>query len=176
MNIIDIVIGIVLIFGFYKGYTNGLILEITSLLGLIIGIFGAYFITKNYGLFLGEWFNWEDHYLKIVTFVLSFIAIVIFINIVGKVITKVLDYAALGVVNQIFGGVFGALKVALILSILLMVFNVVNDKTPLIDKTILDTSIFYPYLNEFSDFVWPQLVELTADNQDVLDKIPSLPE
>ncbi len=171
MNIIDIVIGIVLIFGFYKGFTNGLIIEITSLLGLIIGIFGAYFITRNYGLFIGEWFNWENHYLKIVTFILSFIAIVIFINIVGKVITKVLDYAALGTVNQLFGGVFGALKVALILSILLMVFNVVNDNAPFVDEATLDTSIFYPYLNEFSDFVWPKLVELTQENSDVINGI-----
>ena len=68
MNVFDIIIGIVLILGFYKGFKNGLILEVTSLLGLIFGIVGAFYITKFYGLYIGRWLDWEESYLKITTF------------------------------------------------------------------------------------------------------------
>jgi len=176
MNIFDIVVGILLILGFYKGYKNGLILEITSLLGLILGIVGAFYITKYHGLYIGQWLDWEESYLKIVTFIGSFIILVILVASVGKLMTKIIDYAALGFVNKLFGGVFGVLKFLLILSILLLVFNAINNSTGLMDSKDVEGSLFYPYLNEFSEFIWPKLVEITEDNQDVLDKIPSLPE
>ncbi len=176
MNIFDIVIGILLILGFYKGYKNGLILEITSLLGLIIGIIGAFYFTTYHGLYIGQWLNWDEPYLKIATFVISFILIVIVVALIGKALTKVIDYAALGFVNKLFGGIFGTLKFALILSILLLVFNAINNTTNLVDRNTLGSSLFYPYLNEFSDFIWPKLIEITEENKDMLENIPSDPE
>jgi len=176
MNIFDIIIGILLILGFYKGFKNGLILEITSLLGLIVGIIGAFYITTYHGLYIGRWLNWEEPYLKITTFVLSFIVIVMAIALIGKALTKVIDYAALGFVNKLFGGVFGVLKFALLLSILMLVFNAINNAFELVEPSTLRTSLFYPYLNEFSEFIWPKLVEITEDNQEVLDNIPSISE
>ena len=41
MNYLDIVIAIPLLYGLLKGFTNGLIKEITGLLGLIIGVYAA---------------------------------------------------------------------------------------------------------------------------------------
>ena len=41
MNYLDIVIAIPLLYGLIKGFTNGLIKEITGLLGLIIGVYVA---------------------------------------------------------------------------------------------------------------------------------------
>ena len=41
MNYLDIVIAILLLYGLIKGFTNGLIKEITGLLGLIVGVYVA---------------------------------------------------------------------------------------------------------------------------------------
>ena len=164
MNIFDIVIGILLALGFYKGFKNGLIVEVSSLLGLVVGVVGAFYITKFHGLFLGQWLDWEEPYLKITTFIVSFIVLVILTALLGKLLTKVVDYAALGFLNKCLGGVFGALKFALILSILLLVFNAINSETELVDKNTLDSSLFYPYLNAFTDFIWPKLIEMTEAN------------
>lgn len=176
MNIFDIVIGILLILGFYKGFKNGLILEVTSLLGLIIGILGAFYITTYHGTYIGQWLNWDEPYLKITTFIFSFILIVLIVAGIGKGLTKVIDYAALGFVNKLFGGVFGMLKFALILSILMLVFNAINNSTGLVDRDSLGASVFYPYLNEFSEFIWPKLIEITEDNTDIIEHLPADPK
>jgi membrane protein required for colicin V production len=141
-----------------------------------MGIIGAFYITTYHGTYIGQWLDWEEPYLKITTFILSFILIVIAIALIGKALTKVIDYAALGFVNKLFGGIFGAIKFGLILSVLMLVFNAVNNATNLVDESTLDTSLFYPYLNEFSEYIWPKLIEITEENQDMLDKLPSQPE
>jgi membrane protein required for colicin V production len=172
MNIIDIIVGVILLLGFYKGFRNGLILEITSLLGLIIGIIGAFIITQNYGLYIGQWVDWEDSYLKITTYIVSFILIVIVVAFIGKLLTKIIDYAALGFVNNFFGGVFGAIKFALILSVLLIVFNAVNNSAEIVDQIVLERSVSYPVLNNFSELVWPRIIEITEENQNLIENVP----
>ena len=41
MNFLDIVIGLLLVWGLFKGLKNGLFVEIASLAALIAGIYGA---------------------------------------------------------------------------------------------------------------------------------------
>ena len=56
MNYLDIVIAIALLYGLVKGFTNGLIKEITGLLGLIIGVyvainFSSYLLLRYWTVF-----------------------------------------------------------------------------------------------------------------------------
>ena len=41
MGILDIVLGLLLIYGLYKGLKNGLFVEIASIIALIAGLYGA---------------------------------------------------------------------------------------------------------------------------------------
>ncbi|NBC56682.1 MAG: CvpA family protein, partial [Bacteroidetes bacterium] len=95
MNLIDIIIGVILILGFYKGFKKGFVLELTALLGLILGVAGAFYLSKTHGLYIGQWLDWDDEYLRITTFLLSFLAIVIIVSLIGKLITKLIDFVAL---------------------------------------------------------------------------------
>ena len=59
MNSLDIVIAIPLLYGLIKGFTNGLIKEITGLLGLIIGVYIAlnfsYYLHPKFEEFLARY-------------------------------------------------------------------------------------------------------------------------
>ena len=51
MNFIDIVLGVLLLYGLYKGVKNGLFVELASLAALIAGIYGAIhfsYLTADY--------------------------------------------------------------------------------------------------------------------------------
>lgn len=174
MNLIDVFIGVILLLGFYSGFKRGLVLELTSLLGLILGLIGAFYISKNYGIYIGEWLDWEDEYLRITTFLLSFLTIIIVISLIGKLITKLIDFVALSLINQILGGLFGLVKFALILSILLLVFNLINAEINLVKQNILDESYTYPILNSFSENIWLRLVDMSQEHKDVIDNLPSV--
>ncbi|MBS3737584.1 CvpA family protein [Mesohalobacter halotolerans] len=176
MNLIDIIIGVILILGFYKGFKKGFVLELTALLGLILGITGAFYLSKAHGLYIGQWLDWDDEYLRITTFLLSFIVIVIIVSLIGKLITKLIDFVALSFINKLLGGLFGLLKFGLLLSILLLLFNVINEQVEMVSEETLNESISYPILNQFTDIIWPKLVEMSQEQKEMLDKLPNISE
>lgn len=176
MNLIDIFIGVILILGFYKGFKRGFVLELTALLGLILGIVGAFYLSQEHGLYIGQWLDWDDEYLRITTFLLSFLAILMVVSLIGKLITKLIDFVALSFINKLLGGFFGLLKFGLLLSILLLLFNVINEQIEMISDETLAQSYSYPLLNALSDIIWPKLVELGQEHEGVMEQFPKLTE
>ncbi len=176
MNLIDVFVGVILLLGFYSGFKKGLIVELTSFVGLILGVLGAYYMTKHHGLYIGQWLKWEPEYIKILTFLISFILIIIIVSLIGKGITKLMDLVALGTINKILGGIFGLLKLALILSVLMLLFNLINAEVKIVDEQTLDESLSYPILNSLSESVWTRLVDLSQEHKETIDQLPDINE
>lgn len=89
MEVIDIILAIILLYGFVKGIIKGLFVEVASLIALIAGIYGAIhfsFYAKN---FLNAYVNWEPKYISLTAFAITFVAIVIAISFAGKILTKI---------------------------------------------------------------------------------------
>ncbi len=64
----------------------------------------------------------------------TFVIIVLAISLAGKALTKLADFAALGILINLLRSVFGALKIGLILSVLLIVFNKLNKTLPFMEE------------------------------------------
>ena len=45
MNLLDIILGIILIFSFFQGTKKGLFVTLASLIGLVLGIMGAIYFS-----------------------------------------------------------------------------------------------------------------------------------
>ena len=131
MSIIDIVLGALLLFGVIRGIMKGLFVEIASLVALVLGVYGAIHFSYFASGFLESKVDWNEKTINIVAFAITFVVIVLTISLAGKALTKLADFAALGIINKLAGGVFGALKIGLILSVLLTVFNKLNNTLPL---------------------------------------------
>ena len=56
------------------------------------------------------------------------------VSVLASLLTKVLDFAFLGVLNRVLGGVFGVIEAVLILSIFIMIFNTFNEKSHLVER------------------------------------------
>ncbi|TXN37904.1 CvpA family protein [Flagellimonas hymeniacidonis] len=154
MSFLDIVIGVLLVWGLYKGLKNGLFVEIASLVALIAGIYGAIhfsYITADY---LSESMNWSDRYIKITSFLITFFGIVLLVHFAGKFLTKIADFAMLGLLNKVAGGVFGALKVAIILGAFLVFFDRLTSSLNFINEETKKESIFYEPVKEIGAFVF----------------------
>ena len=142
MTFFDIVVGILLVWGLFKGLKNGLFVEIASLLALIIGLYGAIHFSYVTGDYLNEQVNWPVTYVKVAAFLITFFIIVVLIHFAGKFLTKIADFAMLGLLNKIAGGVFGALKTAIILGALLIFFERLTDSFNFVDDETKNSSIF----------------------------------
>ena len=169
MNVFDIVIAALLIFGFVRGVMKGLFVEVASLAALIGGVYGAIHFSYFIGDFLKEAVSWDQEYVSLAAFAGTFITIIVTIALLGKMLTKLADFAALGIINKILGGVFGAIKIGLILSVVFIFFGKMNDTIPFVKKETLEESILYAPVKKIAPTIFPSIIK----NEDEL-VIPDL--
>ena len=154
---IDLIILIPVVYGIYKGFTKGIILSLTTLIGLILGIYGGVkfsHLTSNY-LF-------EEHQIDIplLAFALTFLLIMVGMHLLGKLLSKFADILALGLINNLAGAIFGAAKAVLILAVVLLFFENINQKFQLVDTEEVAKSELYGFVKQTSDIVFPHFEEL----------------
>ena len=164
MNTFDIIIAVILLFGFIRGLMKGFFVELASLVSLIAGVYGAIHFSYFVGNFLQDKVEWEERYISIIAFAITFVAIVIVISLLGKLFTKVADFASLGILNKLLGGAFGALKLGLIVSVLLIVFDKLNSTIPFVNKENTEDSILYGPVKNLAPMIFPNFLTVEDDN------------
>ena len=123
MNGIDIVLGIFLLIGLVQGFRKGLIVELASLAGLVLGVFGAVHFSYIVANWLIDYTDWNEQTVQLVAFAITFVAILILVSLLAKAVTKLLGFVALGMLNRLLGAAFGLLKMAFITSVILLFIN-----------------------------------------------------
>ena len=158
MNILDILLAALLLFGLVRGLMKGLFVEVASLIALVAGVYGALHFSNFAAEFLIERVDWNEKTVNIVAFAITFVIIVLAISLAGKALTKLADFAALGFLNKFLGGVFGALKIGLILSVVLLIFNNLNNKIPFVDEEDLEASVLYEPVKSLAPMLFPNFL------------------
>jgi len=168
MAIIDIVLGALLLFGLVRGFIKGLFVEVASLVSLVAGVYGAIHFSYFMAEFLQSRTEWSEKTINITAFAITFVLIIIIISLAGKAFTKLADFASLGILNKLLGGVFGALKIGLILSVLLIVFNKMNNTITFVNEADIEDSILYEPVKSIAPLIFPNIIK--ADENSVLDQ------
>lgn len=163
MSFLDIVLGVILVVGLFKGIKNGLFVELASLISLILGIYVAIKFSFLARVMLSGFVHWNPKTIQIVAFIITFLLVVIGISIMAKVLTSVADFAQLGVINKLGGGFFRLLKTILIVSIFLNLFEKINFNNTFAKKETLDKSIFYRPIQQTAGFIYPSIEKWYED-------------
>jgi len=154
-NSIDIVISIILIYGIIKGFYRGLFLEISSLIGLILGLYCAINFNPIISKYLKEFISIQENYISIISFIITLIIVVILLNLIAKSLTKLANAVALGLVNKIAGALFGLMKYFIICMVFVLVFDKINSTVKIVDELTILSSIFYPYIRYINQELFP---------------------
>ena len=157
MGFLDIILCALLVFAFYKGVVNGLFIELASLVSLILGIYFALKFSSFIKEILIGIVKWNPNTIQVVAFALTFIVVVIAINLLGKFLTGIANLAFLGWLNKIGGGFFRVLKTVLIVSVVFSVFEKINYNNFIAKKETLDNSIFYNPIQKIAGYVFPSI-------------------
>lgn len=155
MNYIDIVLAILLVLAAISGFRNGLISEVVSLAALVLGIWGAIKFSYVTADFLTENMNFKSDHLEIISFIVTFIVIVILVHIVGNVVNKMVETMMMGFINKLAGLIFGVLKAALILSIILLVLDFIDNDVKIIPEKAKTESRMYGPIRDFAPSLLP---------------------
>lgn len=164
MSIIDIILGALLLFGLVRGLIKGFFVEVASLLALVLGVYGAIHFSFFVADFLEPKVDWDEKTMNIVAFAITFVIIVFAISLAGKALTKLANFAALGIFNKLLGGVFGALKIGLILSVILVVFDRLNNTLPFMEKEDLEDSILYKPVKSLAPMIFPTIIKSESED------------
>lgn len=132
MNYIDLVLGILLIIAAIQGFRKGFIIEFASLAALILGIWGGIKFSDLTANFITKYTGYTSEYLSTIAFFVTFILIVILIHMMAKMLDNVVKAVFLGFLNRLAGIIFGVLKIAVILSVLLLLFDEVDENVHLL--------------------------------------------
>ncbi len=171
MNYFDIVVGIILIVAFVKGYRNGLIIELASLAALVLGVLGAIKFSGLTEHWLSEYIS--GNFIGILSFIITFAIIVVGVHLLAKVIEKFVEAVALGFINRLSGAIFSITKYAFILSIVLAIFASFDRTFNILPEETRNSSYLYKPLSEFAPNIFPYL---RFDKEDDNSKIQQVME
>ncbi len=157
MSFLDIVLGVILGIGVFKGIKNGLFVELASLISLIFGIYLAIKFSYLARIMLSGFVHWNPKTIQITAFIITFLLVVIGISIMAKVLTGIAKFVQLGVINNLGGGFFSLLKTILVISIFLNLFEKINFNNTFTKKETLDKSLFYRPIQKTAGFIYPSI-------------------
>ncbi len=126
MQVIDIMLLIPILFGAYKGYQKGFIMELIQVVAFVLGIvvglklihLGVYYLKP----YTGDLNGW----LPVISFLTIFIGTIFLAKWAGKVLKKFVKAVLLGWLDKLMGAILSMLKWAIALSFILWAARSVN--------------------------------------------------
>lgn len=153
MNYLDIIIAIILFLFGFKGFRKGLVIEVVTLLAFAVGIYGAMHFSDFTAEHLQDFMEINPKYLNTIAFVLTFILLVILVNLIGRWVTNLIKAMNLNFFNKLGGAVFGVAKGVLLCSVFVMVLN--NFQLiGVVKPEVREQSKLYPYIEMTVPFVY----------------------
>lgn len=130
-------------------------MELATILAFVLAVIGGFWLLQWGMDLLDQHFEINGNLLPYISFILIFIGIVLLVNLIGRMLKKVLDMTLLGSVDAFAGGIVGLLKWTFGVSVILWLTTNVGLLIP--DEHIKD-SMLYPYIVN----VAPTVVEYVA--------------
>ena len=119
MNLVDILIWVVLLIFAVKGFMKGLVREVCSLLGLVLGGWAAFAYYHPLAEVLWSHIRLPHSVTSFLSFSLIFLASGLLFFFLGHLLTTLFKIILLGGVNRIGGVLMGVLQGALVLCVAL---------------------------------------------------------
>lgn len=149
VNYIDIIILLFLLYGAFRGFSKGLVIEIATLAGMVLGVYIAIKYSSYTEGILRDFLNVSSRYISYIALAITFIVVAVVVYIIGKLLTKIIDIISLGLVNKLLGTVLGIAKYFIIVCVLLMIMDALNEKFQFLSEEVRQKSLL---LNPFLDF------------------------
>lgn len=164
MSTVDIALVVFILIGAIGGFRQGFLMELFSLAALLLGIFGGFKLMGEAMVLLSDEFDINKTVLPYIAFAVVFIAILLGVNLLGRLIKLSINRTFLGTVDQAAGAGLGMLKAAFLLSVALWILSAVAIELP--DRWT-DDSWLLPRIEAFAPLLTLWIGEYIPFFQDV---------
>lgn len=153
--VLDILIACSIGFALFKGFKNGFIISLISLVSLFAGIY----VSLKFSFLIKQWLSqhtqWNSYSLSLIAFILTFTGVLVGLHFLGRFLTAALQAMALGSINKLAGALFEVIKAILIISVLFNIFQKINIRHLLVSETAINQSVLYKPIATTSRYLFP---------------------
>lgn len=153
MNVLDLIIGIILILFAIVGLRKGLIIEAFYLASFIVGIYGAMYFSDLVAEWMAGFVDAASDYLTVIAFIITFVIFVVLTRYLGRLFSSLVSAIHLGFFDKLGGFFFGLLKGGLILSVLILIMNIFGISN-LINTNLKKSSILYTNIEKVANMLY----------------------
>jgi membrane protein required for colicin V production len=133
LNYIDFILFGGLAVGFILGFKDGIIRKLIGLLGVVAGLFAAFWWAETLGSKLIGFFDNERNLANIIAGILIFFVVLALFSIIKRIVhpaDKINKF-----VNQLLGGIFGVFNCFLVIAIILVILELSPLKNTVVNLT-----------------------------------------
>jgi membrane protein required for colicin V production len=170
MIFLDLVIGLLLLLDILKGFRKGFLSEAGTILGILFGFLMASAGGNSMARFLAPVCGGSEKWSVVVGFLLTFLAVFFLIVILAKIFEGFLSALALGWTNRLAGAVFCLLRGALVLSVVLNLYETIDDDRSMIGPERIQSSIFYMPVQRLAPTLFPSVRLFKHSEDQTVDK------
>lgn len=117
MNPIDIILLILLVLGAYEGFKKGFLLGLLGLVGFFVAVILGFYFMDSMTDWLAEHITEFNIAFPIVAFLIIFGISTLLIQIVGKILKKIMNIILLGSIDSIAGAGLGIVRISFFISL-----------------------------------------------------------
>lgn len=157
MNWFDLVVALIIILSMIRGLFSGLVMQLATLAGIILGAIFAGKLSEYIAPELIKITDASPHIVGPLSYILAFVAILIGLFFAGKLIESFVDAIKMTSLNRLAGGIFCAAKWIIIFSILVNLLVEFDQEEKIIKENVRNESYTYPLVTEVAKTVIPYL-------------------
>ncbi len=169
MSWLDILILLPLLIGLVRGLMKGLIVEVSSIVAILLGFFGAKYWSAAFASWLMQQFDWSETACIVVAYALLFAGIALGLNIVARLLSKLFQKIQLGWLNRLLGGIFGTAKWGIVIVALVLCVHNLDKQFQFIQPELREKSVVYTTITPYAEQAWEEL-KAQVETQKVTDK------
>lgn len=171
--VIDVVFIVAALWGFYLGFSRGIIKTVFTIVSVVFGLMMAFRFGPVVTSFLESALS-DNALMFIAGFLITFVGTMFLIRLFARFLEGALESANINFINQIIGGMFLSGLMILLYSVLIWF----GDRSHLIDDTAKEESFTYDYLEQYPVLVWewggkvrPVLEDFWDHSVEFMDKL-----
>lgn len=166
MNFLDLIILLPIAYVAYRGFVNGFVREVFGIIAIVLAVYITFEYMGTISGIVAPYVENRDR-ATIVTGIVTFIGIIVIVQLVGAALEKFFKAVQLSIVNQLFGLMFGALKSAIFVSAVLLLLTGIDIPS----EETRSNSAFYPVVISVAPVAFDLVASIIPRTEDFINTI-----
>ena len=163
MNFLDLLIAIPLLYFTYKGWKHGLIFELATLVGIVVGCYAA----THFSTWVAEVLKLDGDAAILIAFFITFVGVLVLAVVLAKAVVGFVKLVKVGKANNVLGAAFGMLKALVVVSVLINLLLMADPTSQYITQQTREGSLLFKPTHTVGNRLTAHLKQVINERKDL---------